>query len=63
MSAHVSAGRPTRPLVRAFCPSRLAADALAQSYERLFPAGCRRRPQPASPAARPLPRPRFAASG
>jgi hypothetical protein len=29
--------RSRRPVVRAFCPSRLAPAALAQSYERLLP--------------------------
>jgi hypothetical protein len=61
MPQHASPTRPARPLVRAFCPSRLAADALAQSYERLVPA-CRR-PLSAPPVFTLLPRPPRAASG
>jgi hypothetical protein len=54
MPRHTVRTRPPRPLVRAFYPSRLAADALAQSYERVLPQV--RRPLPGSAPTVPLPR-------
>ena len=61
MPPHPTRFHPPSPLVRAFCPSRLAADALAQSYERLLPP--LRRPLPQTPphAAPPRPSPSRAA--
>jgi hypothetical protein len=63
MPPHVSCSRSPRPLLRTFCPSRLAADALAQSYERLFPPARRPLPQAPPNASRPLPRPHRIAFG
>jgi len=61
MLPHVCRTRSPRPLVRTFCPSRLAADALAQSYERLLPDA--RRPPSRSAPAGPTPRPHRSACG
>jgi hypothetical protein len=63
MLPHAFRTRSARPLVRAFCPSRLAADALAQSYERLHPDARCPRLRSAPTAAPPLPRPRRSACG
>jgi hypothetical protein len=63
MPPHFSRSRPLRPLVRALCASRLAADALAQSYERLLPDARRALPLAAPNASQPLPCPRRTASG
>lgn len=63
MPPHQSRSRSPRPLVRAFFPCRLAADALARSYQHLLPDS--RRSLPLSPGSSPAaqPRPRRLASG
>ena len=63
MPPHVSRSPSPRPLVRAFCPSRLAADALAQSYQHLLPDTRHPLPRADRPAPAARPRPRRAASG
>ncbi len=63
MPPRVFRTRSPRPLVRAFCPTRLAAEALAHSYERLLPDPRRPLTPPAPTAAVPQPRPPRAASG
>jgi hypothetical protein len=63
MPSHASLTQPLRPLSRAFCPSHVAADALAQSYERLLPGARRPLPQPATAAPTPVPRPSRAVAG
>jgi hypothetical protein len=63
MPPHASHTRPARLLVRAFCPSRLAADALAQSYERLLPVARRLLSLSAATAPTAVPRPPRAATG
>jgi hypothetical protein len=52
MSPHAFRTRSPRPLVRVFCSSRLAAEALAQSYDRLLP-DARRPVAPSAPTAPP----------
>ena len=63
MPPHALRTRPPRRLVRTFSTARLAAAALAFSYERLLPEV--RRPLPPLPAPNPatLPRPRRRGSG
>jgi hypothetical protein len=53
MPPHACRTRPPRPLLRTFCPARLAAAVLAQTYERLLPDARRPLPPSAPPAATP----------
>jgi hypothetical protein len=58
MPPHAGRTRSPRPLIRAFCPSRLAADALAQSYACLLPDVRWPLPRSLPTVATPRPRPR-----